>query len=65
MEDIGAEGDLNYGGLTQEVSEEKTVTIWPYLSYGIKAHTDTPTPTRLHLLTVPLPGPSIYKQSQA
>ena len=34
---------------------------------GLKAHTnsDTPTPTRLHLLIVPLPGPSIYKPSQS
>jgi hypothetical protein len=32
---------------------------------GIKAHiqNDTPTPTRLHFLIVPLPEPSIYKQS--
>jgi hypothetical protein len=32
----------------------------------LKAHThsDTPTPTWPHLLTVPFPGPSIYKPSQ-
>jgi hypothetical protein len=29
MEDSGVEGDLNYGGLAQEVSEEKNVDIWP------------------------------------
>ena len=27
-------------------------------------HSDTPTPTRLHLLIVPLPGPSILKAPQ-
>ncbi|EDL07166.1 mCG1028420, partial [Mus musculus] len=27
-------------------------------------HSDTPTPTGPHLLKVPFPGPSIYKQSQ-
>ena len=25
----GAEGDLNCGGLAQEVSEEKNVSMWP------------------------------------
>ena len=28
MEASGAEGDLNYGGLAQEVSEETNVNMW-------------------------------------
>jgi hypothetical protein len=36
------------------------------LSFSLKAHghSDTPTPTRPHLLIVPLTGPSIYKAPQ-
>jgi hypothetical protein len=29
MEDSGAERDLNCVGLDQEISEEKTITMWP------------------------------------
>jgi hypothetical protein len=29
MEDIGIKSDLNCGGLSQEVSEEKNVSMWP------------------------------------
>jgi hypothetical protein len=29
MEDHGAKDDLNCGGLAQEVSEEKNVSLWP------------------------------------
>ena len=29
MEDSGAEGDLNCGGLAQEISEEKNIHVWP------------------------------------
>jgi hypothetical protein len=29
MEDIGADGDLNCGVLTLDVSEEKNFSIWP------------------------------------
>ena len=29
MEDSDTEGDLNCGGLAQEVSEEKNISMWP------------------------------------
>ena len=34
MEDSGAEGNLNCGGLAQEVSDEKNISMWPR-SYDI------------------------------
>jgi hypothetical protein len=29
MKDSGAEGDVNYGGLAQEVSGKKIISMWP------------------------------------
>jgi hypothetical protein len=29
MEDSGDEGDVSFGGLVQEVSEDKTICMWP------------------------------------
>jgi hypothetical protein len=29
MEDTGAEGDLNFGNMIQEVLEENTISMWP------------------------------------
>lgn len=35
MEDSGAEGDLNCGASTQEVSEENNINMWPICSCNI------------------------------
>jgi len=42
-------------------AHRRLTSAWPEEGLKGHPHSDTPTPTRPHLLIVPLPGPSISK----
>ena len=59
-----AQGSIQAGMVQEDLKVASRIPASRQLE-GLKAHThsDTPSPTRPHLPTVPPPGPSVYKPS--